>query len=52
VSSAIVVDGMRETSNYLVYVGLTQTTILPFVGHFSPSWAKNDLQKKESTMLP
>jgi len=23
-----------------------------FVGHFSPTWAKNALQKKESTMLP
>ncbi len=23
-----------------------------FVGHFSPGRAKNDLQKKESTMLP
>jgi hypothetical protein len=24
----------------------------PFVGYFSPSWAKNNLQKKKSTMLP
>jgi hypothetical protein len=24
----------------------------PFVGHFSPRRAKNDLQKKKSTMLP
>jgi hypothetical protein len=34
-------------------LGRTQTTgIDPFVGHFSPGRAKNDQQKKKSTMLP
>jgi hypothetical protein len=28
------------------------TDFLPFVGHFSPRRAKNDLQKKEGAMLP
>jgi len=37
----------------MALLGLTQTTdFLPFVGHFSPCGAKNDLQKKESTRLP
>jgi len=40
-------DGRRMCS-----VCLTSTDFSPFVGHFSPSWAKNALQKKESTMLP
>jgi hypothetical protein len=32
---------------------LTQTTdFLSFVGYFSPCRAKNNLQKKKSTMLP
>jgi hypothetical protein len=35
------------------FLALTQTTdFFPFVGYFSPSGAKNNLQKKESTMLP
>jgi hypothetical protein len=35
------------------FLALTQTTdFFPFVGYFSPRWAKNNLQKKESTMLP
>jgi hypothetical protein len=34
-------------------IGLTQITdFSPFVGHFCPAGRKNDLQKKESTMLP
>jgi hypothetical protein len=34
-------------------IGLTQTTdFLSFVGYFSPCRAKNNLQKKKSTMLP
>jgi hypothetical protein len=28
------------------------TDIFPFVGYFSPYGAKNNLQKKQSTMLP
>jgi hypothetical protein len=42
-----------EKRNTIKKVERTQTTdFLPFAGHFSPGGAKNDLQKKKSTMLP
>jgi hypothetical protein len=31
---------------------MQNTNLLSFVGYFSPCGAKNNLQKKESTMLP
>jgi hypothetical protein len=38
---------MHQThEQHIITIGLTQTTdFLPFVGHFLPRWAKNDLQR-------
>ena len=49
--SVVCTCGLRGEKEH-TFGSMQITNFLPFVGHFSPRRAKNDLQKKESTMLP